>query len=39
MNMSRITLYRKIKAISDLTPVELINISRLKKSGKAAGRG
>ena len=31
MNMSRPTLYRKIKAISDLTPNELINISRLKK--------
>jgi len=32
MNMSRITLYRKIKAISNLTPVELINITRLKKA-------
>jgi len=31
MNMSRITLYRKIKAISVLTPIELINITRLKK--------
>jgi methylphosphotriester-DNA--protein-cysteine methyltransferase len=31
MNMSRNTLYRKIKAISDLTPIELINIARLKK--------
>lgn len=32
LNMSRITLYRKIKAISNLTPIELINITRLKKS-------
>jgi len=32
MTMSRITLYRKIKAISNLTPVELINITRLKKA-------
>ena len=32
MNMSRPTLYRKIKAISDLTPNELINIARLKKA-------
>ena len=34
MNMSRPTLYRKIKAISDLTPNELINISRLKKAAE-----
>ncbi|HMH24048.1 MAG TPA: response regulator [Puia sp.] len=39
MNMSRITLYRKIKAISDLTPVELINISRLKKAAKLLAEG
>ena len=32
LNMSRITLYRKIKAISNLTPNELINITRLKKA-------
>ncbi|HEX2845522.1 MAG TPA: response regulator [Chitinophagaceae bacterium] len=32
MNMSRATLYRKIKAISNLTPNELINITRLKKA-------
>jgi DNA-binding response OmpR family regulator len=32
MNVSRPTLYRKIKAISDLTPNELINIARLKKA-------
>ena len=34
MNMSRPTLYRKIKAISDLTPNELINLSRLKKAAE-----
>jgi two-component system cell cycle response regulator len=34
MNMSRPTLYRKIKAISNLTPNELINIARLKKAAE-----
>src|SRR5690606_13718994 len=32
MNMSRSTLYRKIKDISDLSPHELIKVSRLKKA-------
>ncbi len=32
MNMSRSTLYRKIKEISALSPNELINASRLKKA-------
>ncbi|SFU59418.1 Signal transduction histidine kinase [Pustulibacterium marinum] len=32
MNMSRSTLYRSIKEISDLSPNELINLSRLKKA-------
>ncbi len=32
MNISRPTLYRKIKALSDLTPNELINLARLKKA-------
>lgn len=32
MNMSRSTLYRKIKEISDMSPNELINTSRLKKA-------
>ncbi|WP_027125093.1 hybrid sensor histidine kinase/response regulator transcription factor [Gelidibacter mesophilus] len=32
MNMSRSTLYRKIKDISDLSPNELINTARLKKA-------
>ena len=34
MNMSRPTFYRKIKAISDLTPHELINLTRLKKAAE-----
>ena len=34
MNMSRPTLYRKIKSISDLTPSELVNITRLKKAAE-----
>jgi AraC-like DNA-binding protein len=32
--MSRPTLYRKINSISDLTPNEFINISRLKKAAE-----
>ncbi|KYP14072.1 MAG: two-component system response regulator [Flavihumibacter sp. CACIAM 22H1] len=39
MNMSRTTLYRKIKAISDLTPNELINITRLKKAAELLASG
>lgn len=34
MNMSRPTLFRKIKAISNLSPNELINLSRLKKAAE-----
>jgi AraC-like DNA-binding protein len=34
MNLSRPTLYRKIKAISDLTPNDLIRICRLKKAAE-----
>lgn len=34
MNMSRPTLYRKIKGLSDLSPNELIQISRLKKAAE-----
>ncbi|QRR04137.1 response regulator [Dyadobacter sandarakinus] len=34
MNMSRPTLYRKIKGISDMTPNELINLSRLKSAAE-----
>ena len=32
MNMSRPTLYRKIKSISNLTANEMINITRLKRA-------
>jgi len=39
LNMSRITLYRKIKAISNLTPIELINITRLKKAAGLLAEG
>lgn len=39
MNMSRITLYRKIKAIANLTPIELINITRLKKAAELLAEG
>ncbi len=39
MNMSRITLYRKIKAISNLAPLELINIVRLKKAAELLAEG
>lgn len=39
MNMSRITLYRKIKALSDLSPIELINISRLKRAAELLAIG
>ncbi|MDH6306984.1 ligand-binding sensor domain-containing protein/signal transduction histidine kinase/DNA-binding response OmpR family regulator [Parabacteroides sp. PH5-13] len=34
MNMSRPTLYRKIKAISNLSPNDLIRITRLKKAAE-----
>ena len=39
LNMSRPTLYRKIKAISDLTPTELVNITRLKKAALLLAEG
>ena len=39
MNMSRPTLYRKLKGITDLTPNEVINISRLKKAAVLLSRG
>jgi two-component system cell cycle response regulator len=39
MNISRPTLYRKIKSISDLTPNELINIARLKKAAELLAEG
>jgi two-component system cell cycle response regulator len=39
MNISRPTLYRKIKLISDLSPNELINVSRLKKAAELLNEG
>ena len=39
LNLSRITLYRKIKAVSDLTPIELINITRLKRAAELLAAG
>ncbi len=39
LNMSRITLYRKIKAISNLTPIELINVTRLKRAAELLAGG
>ncbi|QCR21175.1 two-component regulator propeller domain-containing protein [Pontibacter sp. SGAir0037] len=39
MNMSRPTLYRKIKALSNLSPNELINIARLKKAAELLAEG
>lgn len=39
MNVSRVTLYRKIKAISDLSPNELINVIRLKKAAELLAEG
>lgn len=39
MNMSKPTLYRKIKGLSDLSPNELINLSRLKKGAELLSDG
>lgn len=39
MNMSRATFYRKIKALSNLTPHELINLSRLQKAAQLLADG
>lgn len=39
LNMSRPTLYRKIKAISNLTAHELINLARLKKAAELLAEG
>ena len=39
MNMSRPTLYRKIKAVSDLTPNDLIRTCRLKKAAELITQG
>ena len=39
MNVSKPTLYRKIKSISDLTANELINLTRLKKAAELLADG
>jgi two-component system, cell cycle response regulator len=39
MSVSRITLYRKIKAISNFTPNELIILTRLKKAAELLAEG
>lgn len=39
MHMSRSTLYRKIKEMSDLSPNELINVARLKKAAELLRSG
>jgi len=39
MNMSRSNLFRKIKSMSDLTPHELVNLSRLKKAAELLAQG
>jgi YesN/AraC family two-component response regulator len=39
MNMSKPTMYRKIKFLSDLSPNELINVTRLKKAAEYLAHG
>jgi DNA-binding response OmpR family regulator len=39
MNMSRPTLYRKIKSITDLSPNEMINLTRLKIAAELISQG
>ncbi|WP_207497216.1 response regulator transcription factor [Aridibaculum aurantiacum] len=39
MNMSRPTLFRKIKLVADLTPHELINLTRLRKAAELLAEG
>jgi len=39
MNMSKPTLYRKIKSLSDLSPNDLINVTRLKKAAELLAEG
>lgn len=34
MNLSRPTLYRKVKAITNLSPAELVTVTRLKQAGE-----
>lgn len=39
MNMGRTSLFRKIKSITDLTPNDLINVTRLKKAAELLTAG
>jgi two-component system cell cycle response regulator len=39
LNMSRPTLYRKIKGVSNLSPSELIHVARLKKAAELFSEG
>jgi DNA-binding response OmpR family regulator len=39
MNVSRATLYRKINAVTNLSPLELINITRLKRAAELLATG
>lgn len=39
MNMGRTSLFRKIKSVTDLTPNDLINITRLKKAAELLATG
>lgn len=39
MNMSRSTLFRRIKSITDMAPYELINITRLNKAAQLLSEG
>lgn len=39
MNMSRSNFFRKVKSMSDLTPHELVNLSRLKKAAELFAEG
>ncbi|RDC55958.1 response regulator [Pedobacter chinensis] len=39
MNMSRPTLYRKVKAIANLSPNEFINVTRLKRAAEVLAEG
>ncbi|QKJ28558.1 response regulator [Mucilaginibacter mali] len=39
MNLSRPTLYRKVKAITDLSPAELVTVTRLKQAAEMLTTG
>ena len=39
MNLGRTSLFRKIKSLTDLTPNELVNITRLKKAAELLANG